>query len=336
MWYILLLSIWCLLFALFIIAFLISRFGYVTCDNNVCLLGKTALVTGGSTGLGHEIVLSLASRGCRVIIAGRTINSALKNKIIEETNNPNIVLYHVDFTSFKSVRQLAKKLNETEEKLDILVNNSGIGKSLYTDRTEDGLDITMQINHYSPFLLTNLLAGLLKKSNNGRIIFTSSFLSFFHVITKRSVTPLKIKNLPQALYGLTYGNTKFLNIVSSDIFAEKLKKWNITSNVYNPLVAKTNIFNQVTKNVDYRILVDNIVNVISKMLVNLFGIDPKLSIQAAIQLATSKEYTNISGTFLGKVFPKLKPRACHDRILCEAIWRASEEVVQLTDEEKLK
>lgn len=62
-------------------------------------------------------------------------------------------------TSLASVRAFAKDINETEERIDILINNAGAG-GLNNHVTNDGLQITLQVNHISGFLLTHLLLGV--------------------------------------------------------------------------------------------------------------------------------------------------------------------------------
>lgn len=113
------------------------------------------------SGIGFETALVLASRGARVIIADRKDGTKAKNKIIAITHNTNIETKHLDLTSLQSVRKFAKEINETEERLDILINNAGVG-TVGNKHTDDGLHSTMQINHFGPFLLTHLLTGRFK------------------------------------------------------------------------------------------------------------------------------------------------------------------------------
>lgn len=319
-------------FVFICIYYCITKLQFITCDSNVCLNGKTALVTGGNKGLGYEIVLQLASRGCKVIIAARGVSEDLRKKIIKETHNPNIVVEYVDFLSFESVRNLADKLKKTEPKLDILINNSGVGKSA-SKPTEDGFNRTIQVNHYSSFLLTHLLVDLLKKSGNGKILFTSSFLAHVHVLSRRSVTRDGIANAP--IGNLDYANSKFCAIISAAIFAKKLKKWNIKSNCYQPGIAKTDIFMESTKNLDN--ILDTIVYYSTMhVLKTIFGVSPYLPSQTAVQIVVANEFENVTGVYVGKYFKNVKPRGANDKELCEAIWKASEVAVQLKPEEMLE
>lgn len=111
-------------------------------------------------GIGYQIALSLASRGCKVIIADKDDGSRSKHKIMEETNNKNVFVKKMDLASLNSVRKFAEYIKETQPKIDILINNAGIG-STALKFTEDGLQRTMQINYLGHFLLTYLLLGKL-------------------------------------------------------------------------------------------------------------------------------------------------------------------------------
>ncbi|KAG5890523.1 hypothetical protein JTB14_022756 [Gonioctena quinquepunctata] len=110
---------------LFLFLFIVSRLTSGWCYSKECLLGKTALITGANSGIGYEAALTLASRGCKVIIADVVDATAAKNKIIRETNNPNVVTKHLDLGSLDSVRRLAEEIITTEKKLDLLINNAG-------------------------------------------------------------------------------------------------------------------------------------------------------------------------------------------------------------------
>lgn len=147
-------------------------------DNSfTCLVGKTAIVTGSNTGkylllnqiflvyyilsgIGFETAKEFAKRGARVILACRNKEKAeaAQRQIIEATDNTNVVIKLVDFSSLDSVRAFAKDINENEKRLDILVNNAGTadaGKPV----SKDGLELIMQTNYFSSFLLTVLLIG---------------------------------------------------------------------------------------------------------------------------------------------------------------------------------
>lgn len=112
------------------------------------------------TGIGYETAIDFAKRGARVILACRNEERARKacEKIIEETNNEDVVYKLLDFSRLKSVKDFSNDIIKTEPRLDILVNNAGIG-DLKDKISEDGLLLLMQVNYFGPVLLTELLLG---------------------------------------------------------------------------------------------------------------------------------------------------------------------------------
>ncbi|KOB70762.1 Short-chain dehydrogenase [Operophtera brumata] len=107
--------------------------------------GKVVIVTGANAGIGFHTAQDLARRGARVILACRDHGrgTAARASIVAETGNNNVVYQHLDLSSLKSVRQFATNIIETEDRLDVLVNNAGIYGFADTF-TEDEIIQTMQ------------------------------------------------------------------------------------------------------------------------------------------------------------------------------------------------
>ncbi|XP_019911524.1 retinol dehydrogenase 12 isoform X2 [Esox lucius] len=141
----------------------------------VQLKGKTAVVTGANTGIGKFIALDFARRGARVILACRSEarGRAALQEIQKLSGNANVHLRLVDTSSLASVRAFAEGVLREEKELHILVNNAG-ASGLPREITSDGLEVSFATNHVGPFLLTNLLLDLLKRSAPARIVNVSS------------------------------------------------------------------------------------------------------------------------------------------------------------------
>ncbi|XP_018570389.1 retinol dehydrogenase 13-like [Anoplophora glabripennis] len=291
------------------------------CKSKVCLVGKTALVTGGSRGIGYEIVLALAQRGCRVIVANRTIDEHLLEDIHNKTRSRNVVLKYVDMISLKSVKELANDVIKNEGKLDILVNNAGIGSNV-SATTEDGLDLTMQVNYFSTFLLTQLLEELLKKSR-GRIIFTSSLTSYLHNFT---IDRLKSDGTEKSNF-FSYPNSKLCLIMISEAFAKRLKEYGVTSNVYHPGLVDTEVF-QRSINLKRRITYSWFIIKLLQSLAVLVGKTAEEGAQTAIHLACANEVENVTGEYFFETEPTLKPKLALDKKMCDAVWEATEEILK--------
>jgi NAD(P)-dependent dehydrogenase (short-subunit alcohol dehydrogenase family) len=139
------------------------------------LSGHAALVTGGSSGIGQYTALALAREGAKVIITARASPRLAETAACLKAEIPGaeVETETVDYASFASVRALAARIRDRYPRLRILVNNAGMvtpGRKL----TVDGFETLFQVNHLSPFLLTNLLLPSVKDAAPSRIVFVAS------------------------------------------------------------------------------------------------------------------------------------------------------------------
>ncbi len=136
---------------------------------------KIALVTGSTDGIGKQTALELAKRGFHVIIHGRNEGKCVRTRdeILYNVNDAVLDYVVADFASFRAVRVMTEEIKMKYDKIDVLINNAGIYMSERV-LTEDGFETTFQVNHLSPFLLTNILFPFIEKSDDGRIVNVSS------------------------------------------------------------------------------------------------------------------------------------------------------------------
>lgn len=121
--------------------------------------------------MGYFTALDLAKRGARVIITSENKTDLIRarDEIINLTGNKNVIAKYLDYTSLELTRSFAKEILETEDKLDVLINNAGtFGSS--NKYTNDGLLLILQVNYFGPFLLTHLLLGKYIRYNFSTII----------------------------------------------------------------------------------------------------------------------------------------------------------------------
>jgi retinol dehydrogenase-12 len=97
------------------------------CTTKTRLDGKTAVITGANTGIGKETALGLAKRGARVILACRDLKKAEEAavEIRHKSGNKNVVVERLDLASLKSVEEFAKRINQNEKFINLLINNAG-------------------------------------------------------------------------------------------------------------------------------------------------------------------------------------------------------------------
>ncbi|MEE6515532.1 hypothetical protein FKM82_024370 [Ascaphus truei] len=201
------------------------------------LTGKTAIVTGANTGIGKCVALDLARRRARVILACRSRERGQHavGEIRKQTGNGDVVLAIVDTSSMASVRAFAQRILRDEKRLDILVNNAGVSGLPYAV-TSEGLEATFATNQLGPFLLTNLLVGLMQRSGPGRVVFVSSFMHDRGFIDVRH---LKGEELQKNTFNDSYNCTKLMNLMCANELARRLQGTGVTVNSLNPGIVVT-------------------------------------------------------------------------------------------------
>ncbi|MEX2583056.1 MAG: SDR family NAD(P)-dependent oxidoreductase [Gemmatimonadota bacterium] len=134
------------------------------------------LVTGSTDGLGREVALRLASTGAHVLVHGR--NSERGREVVQEIEAGGIgsaTFYRADLGSLHEVRELARTIARDHDRLDVLINNAGIGSSGDGRQVSaDGHELRFAVNYLSGFLLTRMLLPLIVESAPARIVNVSS------------------------------------------------------------------------------------------------------------------------------------------------------------------
>jgi NAD(P)-dependent dehydrogenase (short-subunit alcohol dehydrogenase family) len=131
------------------------------------LEGRTALVTGGSRGIGRMIAAGFLAQGARVYISSRKADACDQTAAELSAQGPCVSL-PADVSTLEGARALVKAYAACESKLDILVNNAGAAWGAPFDEfPEKGWDKVVDLNLKMPFFLTQAFAGLLRKSAEG-------------------------------------------------------------------------------------------------------------------------------------------------------------------------
>ena len=124
------------------------------------LEGRTALITGGSRGIGKMIAKGFIDQGAKVYISSRKAPACLETA---EELGPNCIALPQDVSTMEGIKALAAAYLAHEPKLDILVNNAGAAWGApFEEFPESGWDKVMNLNLKSPFFLTQALHGALK------------------------------------------------------------------------------------------------------------------------------------------------------------------------------
>ncbi|MFD0417240.1 SDR family NAD(P)-dependent oxidoreductase [Streptomyces sp. NPDC127108] len=148
--------------------------------SSASLSGRTALVTGATSGIGYETARLLAERGVTVLVHGRTADEAQAavDKLIAMAgvDASKLRALAADFTHLEEVERLAERVVAEHPHLDVLVNNAGMAAPERHTITADGNEIAFQVNFLAHFLLTGLLEPSLTSDPGGRVVNVSSSL----------------------------------------------------------------------------------------------------------------------------------------------------------------
>ena len=137
---------------------------------------RTALVTGGNSGIGFECARSLATRGWDVIIASRNRDVSLQavERINREIGVARCSEMTLDLGSTASVRRFAQEIDARDVPLAALVCNAGLQMNKGLRLSPEGFEMTFAVNHLGHFLLTNLLLERLRANAPARIVIVAS------------------------------------------------------------------------------------------------------------------------------------------------------------------
>lgn len=139
------------------------------------LKGRTAIVTGGSCGIGRGIALKMAKEGAKIVIADVKEETELEERSTHQKINEELteaIFVETDVSDEKSVQDMVYKAAETFGKIDILVNNAGVHHSAsVTDETGEGWDQVIDVNLKGQFLCAkHVLQHMLEEDIEGDVV----------------------------------------------------------------------------------------------------------------------------------------------------------------------
>ncbi len=283
------------------------------------LTGKVAVVTGASSGIGREMATTLARQGATVLTVSRPSGSGERavEEIREATGNDDVHFLPADLSSMAEVRDVAARLRDRTDHVDVLLNNAG---AFFARRrvTADGFEATFALNHLAPFLLTHLLMEPLLNADGARVVATASEAS--RAGRLRLDDPMFSRRYSG--WG-AYGQSKLANIAFTTALARRLESTGVTANAFHPGFVDSGFGDGAT-------LMNKLVGVASKV----FARSPERGADTGTYLALSPDVADVSGAYYADRKPIQPKRAATDPQVTERLWTLSEELVGLSEGER--
>ena len=196
---------------------------------------KTIVLTGASDGIGAAAAEQLAARGHRLLLVGRSPSKT--SAVAASLGAEHLV---ADFARLDEVRELASRIRDLTDHVDVLANNAG-GIFGRRELTVDGVETTWQVNHLAPFLLTHLLLDRLR-AGEGTVVNTSSS-------APRRFSTLSVDELrdpPTYRPSRAYGDAKLANILFTRGLEARYSSDGISSVAFDPGNVRTNFASATT------------------------------------------------------------------------------------------
>lgn len=222
-----------------------TAFGWQTTTEDVLdgidLSGKTALVTGATSGIGSETARAFAAHGANVIITARSAEKAAGVvEMIREQTGKTVVVEELELGSMASIRAFAERILAREVKIDYLINNAGVASCPF-GKTVDGFEMQFGVNHLGHFLMTNLIAPAL--ADGGRVVVLSST---GHRMSPVVFDDINYENRPYDKHG-AYGQSKTANALFAVGLNKRLSSRGIEVFSVQPGAIKTPLNRHMTK-----------------------------------------------------------------------------------------
>lgn len=270
--------------------------------------GKVCVITGANTGIGRTTAVRLAELGAHVVIAAR--NRERSEAVLEEIEThcgpESVSFVPLDLGSLDSVRTAAAAILGAHERIDVLVNNAGLGGA--KGQTESGFEIHFGTNHLGHFLFTTLLLERIKASAPSRIVTVSSKA---HYQTKKGIDFDALRGPTPSATGIAeYSVSKLANVLFSAELARRLEGTGVSTYSLHPGVVASDIWRTVPA--------------LFRPLIKLFMISVEEGAKTTLHCAASAQAADQTGLYWDVCKAQTPSRLARDEALAAELWRRSE------------
>lgn len=273
--------------------------------------GKTVLVTGSTDGVGKLVAEQLARAGAHVLVHGRNPEKGARvvADVRRATGNDAVTYYNADFSSLDEVRRLGATIVEAHDRLDVLINNAGIGGGpqprTRRETSRDGYELRFAVNYLAPFLLTHLLLPTLRRSVPARVVNVASAgqypIDFDDVMLTRRYEGWH-----------AYAQSKLAQVMFTITLAERLAGSGVTVNALHPATY-----------MNTKIVIEG-------------GNAPRSTVEegahAIVYVATSPELETVTGAYFDGTRRARANAQAYDETARDRLWRLSAQLTGIATE----
>ncbi|MYB40986.1 MAG: SDR family NAD(P)-dependent oxidoreductase [Chloroflexi bacterium] len=279
--------------------------------------GRVVVLSGATSGIGNAAARALAAGGARLTLVGR--NEALLAELAAELGDATDWVV-ADLASLEQTRRAAAEIRERHDRLDVLINNAG---GFFSRRGEsaEGLELSLALNHLSPFVLTSELLPLLHAAAEGDREFGARIVN---VASSAHRSGVQWDGLAwERRYGMmrAYGQAKALMIMTTNELARRLEGTGVTANSVHPGVVRTGIIRKSG---------NRLLSIGFDLVARWVLLSPERGAGYVLHLATSDEVAGVSGTYWSKDRIEEPAGDAADRAAQERAWTLSEQLAGMT------
>ena len=297
---------------------------------------KTCIITGASAGIGCETAVAMARKNYKVICAvrdGKKMERAMTTKMMEDDKSSSslkIEIEEMDLSDQKSIEQFAKKFMDSDDGLDVLINNAGV-MATPEMKTKDGYEYQLGVNHLGHFTLTNMVLPKLLSETKGeekdpaaRIVCVSSEAHRFGRLEKNDLFYEKAGSYNN---WKSYGQSKLANILFANELQRKVTERekggrSLSCNSLHPGAVNTELGRYLYDTSQtpkwYEELIFNIVRQTMKT--------PAQGAETSIYLASDPNADKFRGKYFDNCVEKVSSNAARNEDDAKWLWQRSAEL----------
>ncbi len=271
-----------------------------------------AIVTGGAGGIGRWIALGLAQAGFTVVLVGRdrVRGEAVRAWVSEQAAGGMAELIVTDLSSLAATQALGRKIAKRHPRVSLLVNNAGVFRAR-RERTAEGRDMVVAVNHLSPFVLTRELEGPLRAGAPSRIVTVGSSTS-----DRARIDPDNLELEHRWGMVRAYSQSKLAVMMATFEWARRLDGSGVVANVVHPGTVATGL-----------VRTPGIIGLAWRLMA-LWSRSEQEGADTPLHVALAPDLAGVTGKYFKERRIAEPNRLAQNPELAGRIWRATESLVR--------